>query len=333
MWLYSIARRIIMFSLLLASLSNDVDAFLFVFCIFLMWPSCRKVRKMIETFITSHNRTLLMSHTLFLIAAITIFSMSSIPSTYEADYSGVKVMVIGTHHFVPSGQDVYNISVNDIHTAKRQAEILALVQRMETFKPTKIAVELTLEHEAAFNKDYADYIDGKYTLSGNEREQLGMRLAARLGHKKLYAVDAITSWSMEALDEASVAGNEESLLQYVLQTKVPKLLKDVQDLENSDAATVTDILKYLNSDWYKRKHSVYGLLARVGTRDNHAGAELAGSWYLRNLKIAANIQDIIEKDNERVLVLFGAAHRMPIEKGLMDMGIPVVDPTTEIFQE
>jgi uncharacterized protein DUF5694 len=64
-----------------------------------------------------------------------------------------------------------------------------LMEVLKRFRPTKIAVESDAGSDR-IPKRYADYIAGKYQLTANEIDQVGLRLAKELGHKTLYAVDA-----------------------------------------------------------------------------------------------------------------------------------------------
>ena len=61
-----------------------------------------------------------------------------------------------------------------------------MTEVLKRFHPTKIAIESvgTLRVD-----QYADYLAGKHTLSRNEIEQIGFRLAKDLGHHTVYPVD------------------------------------------------------------------------------------------------------------------------------------------------
>ena len=50
------------------------------------------------------------------------------------------------------------------------------------------------------------------------------------------------------------------------------------------------------------------LLTYVNTKDNYEGADAAGDFYLRNLKMFANINRVNVSDNDRILILSGATH-------------------------
>ena len=99
-----------------------------------------------------------------------------------------QVMVLGTYHMANPGHDMYNLHADDVRSPKRQQELAHLADVLAKFQPTKIAVEADADSKkvpAAFQ----DYLAGKHELSQNEIEQIGFRLAKRLGHKELYPVN------------------------------------------------------------------------------------------------------------------------------------------------
>ena len=59
---------------------------------------------------------------------------------------------------------------------------------LKKFRPTKIAIETDFGSKPV-KLQYCDYLAGKYTLSRNETNQIGYRLAKELGHRAVYPVD------------------------------------------------------------------------------------------------------------------------------------------------
>ena len=57
------------------------------------------------------------------------------------------------------------------------------------YKPTQVAVEWPAKDQATLDKMYNDYLHGKYVLSRSERDQIGLRLAAKLRLSRVAAVD------------------------------------------------------------------------------------------------------------------------------------------------
>jgi Family of unknown function (DUF5694) len=82
----------------------------------------------------------------------------------------------------------YNMQADDVQLPRRQREIAQLIEVLKRFHPTKIAIEADTQSQKV-GKEYADYLAGKYTLSRNEIDQIGYRLAKELGHRAVFPVD------------------------------------------------------------------------------------------------------------------------------------------------
>lgn len=100
-----------------------------------------------------------------------------------------EILVLGTYHMANPGHDIHNLHADDVLSPKRQQEIAQLIAVLKRFRPTKIAIEADAGSKKVAQQ-YADYLAGTYTLSTNEIDQLGYRLAKELGHKAIYPVDA-----------------------------------------------------------------------------------------------------------------------------------------------
>jgi hypothetical protein len=125
-----------------------------------------------------------------LIFGLTVAScISALAQAEPAAAQRTEVLVLGTYHMANPGHDIFNMQADDVLAPKRQAEMAQLMEVLKRFRPTKIAVESDAGSDR-IPKRYADYIAGKYQLTANEIDQVGLRLAKELGHKTLYAVDA-----------------------------------------------------------------------------------------------------------------------------------------------
>src|SRR6266850_685907 len=98
-----------------------------------------------------------------------------------------EVLVLGVYHMSNPGRDVFNMKADDVLAPKRQREIAELIEVLKKFQPTKVAIEA--DPDGPRVGQYANYLAGKRTLTGNEIEQLGFRLAKEMGHKTIYPVD------------------------------------------------------------------------------------------------------------------------------------------------
>ena len=222
-----------------------------------------------------------------------------------------EVMVLGVFHFTGGGQDMINPEVDDFLSDRRQAEIAAVLDRLEAFAPTRIAIELTPEHEAGFNDRYRAYRDGAHELGVNERQQLGMALAARLGHDRLYAVDYARGMDFNAMMGAAQEAGQMALI-----GEFQSYVGDIQAWieENSRLEfTVLERIQRMNSPEIVEGHDLYLILAQMGSLDNPAGAVEMEGWWGRNMRIFANIAYIAEP-GERVLVIYGSGHKALLEE-------------------
>ncbi len=107
----------------------------------------------------------------------------------EPPAARAQVLVLGVYHMSNPGRDIFNMKADDVLAPKRQAEIAQLIEVLKSFQPTKIAIEADMWSKRV-GQQYSDYLAGKYTLSRNENDQIGYRLARELGHKTVYPVDA-----------------------------------------------------------------------------------------------------------------------------------------------
>jgi hypothetical protein len=118
---------------------------------------------------------------------LVVFSMSLSSSAQSPARS--EVLVLGTYHMPNPGRDLHNMQADNVLSPKRQQEIAQLIEVLKKFQPTKIAIEAEFGSQHV-DHEYSDYLAGKYTLSPNEIDQIGYRLAKELGHRAVYAVDA-----------------------------------------------------------------------------------------------------------------------------------------------
>ncbi len=218
-----------------------------------------------------------------------------------------EVMVLGTFHFDNPGRDLINVETDDVLTKKRQAEIQAVVDGLAEFKPTKIAVELTPGHEASLNATYAAWRRGEHELTRNERQQLGMRLAAAAGHDRLYAVDVSVDLDFDAAFAAGGRAGQDKLLARLAQER--ESIMEIATAMQGPDLSIGESLRHHNGRIFDEGNGPYLLMAGLGSNDNPAGAEMVAQWYRRNLLIFANILRLIESDDERILVIYGSGHR------------------------
>jgi hypothetical protein len=216
-----------------------------------------------------------------------------------------EILILGTYHMANPGHDVFNMAADDVLAPKRQAEIGELLEVLKRFKPTKIAIESAVYLDRR-PKQYADYLAGKYTLTQNEIEQIGFRLAKELGMKAICPVDIDGEFPLQRVINYAKANGQSQILDGIM-AEIGEMVKQQDAYLHSHSVLKT--LLYMNDDkQVARDVGFYFREARLGDPADYAGPDLLTSWYQRNIRIYNNIAKIIESPTERVLVIYGAGH-------------------------
>lgn len=231
-----------------------------------------------------------------------------------------SLMVLGTAHLANNNRDVLRTDVDDVMSPTRQAEIAAVVEALARWRPTRIAVEIKTKDQAALDRRYADYRAGTYALTANEMDQIGLRLAARLGHERVYAIDWNDMPPGEEADYNWIEGAEAAGEQArMAELRDPARGQRVTDLVTS--RPIPEWLAVMNSpDYLRGMHQPYYDFALLGTPEGGQGANWVGAWHGRNLKIFANLVRLAETPGERVLVIYGAGHAFLLNRFAEESG-------------
>jgi Family of unknown function (DUF5694) len=238
---------------------------------------------------------------IFLVLAAVAISISS---RAQSD-ARPEILVLGTYHMSNPGHDVYNMQADDVQSPKRQQEIAELIEVLTRFHPTKIAIEAdTTSQKVA--KEYSDYVAGKYALSRNEIDQIGYRLAKKLGHHAVFPVDVDGDFPWQRLVNYAKANGRADKLD-TISAGWGTQVKEQGDFLRSH--TVLEMLEYMNSDSRAAKDiALYYATVPYGDPLDYAGPDLLAAWYQRNIRIYNNIVKLIESPNDRILVIYGAGH-------------------------
>ncbi|HEY5883806.1 MAG TPA: DUF5694 domain-containing protein [Pyrinomonadaceae bacterium] len=243
-----------------------------------------------------------MSKSLLLTSLLMISSLSI--AAQPANENRAEVLVIGVYHMANPGRDVFNMQADDVLAPKRQAQIAELIAVLRKFQPTKIAIEADMYGRRT--QEYADYLAGKHTLSRNENDQIGYRLAKELGHKAIYPVDADGDFPFKRfMNYAKASGRTKEV--ETLMSDIGTMVKAQNEYLLSH--TILETLLYMNTDTKVAENvGYYYRQAHFSEPGDWAGADLLADWFRRNVRIYSNIIRLIDSPNERVLVIYGAGH-------------------------
>jgi glutaredoxin-related protein len=237
---------------------------------------------------------------------LTVLAPESLMASHGHDFSRPDLLIVGSPHLANNNRDVVQTQLEDVRTPKRQREIKALVDGLARYRPTRIAVERPVEGQAELDARYADWRAGKAELAPNEIEQIGFRLAAKLGLSHLDAVDwngtapmAEVDWDYAAWAQAHGQGAQ-------VQARRARLQQDYDAVELRMRCTnIAEWYRFRNTPKFRDDDNArYFDIATLGA----PGANwLGGYWYMRNLRIVTQIRKI-SGPQDRVLVLYGAGH-------------------------
>lgn len=130
--------------------------------------------------------------------------------------------------------------------------------------------------------------------SNDEIVQLGFRIAKKLQHPRLYAVDEDLEMSDELMDKISSQLSPDSYIQRINAL-----------LENTD--TFEEQIRILNKKEYRLIDHNFFLAMNKANVGNYEGTQLMVQWYDRNLRLYSNIQNLA-KDGERIMLIIGSSH-------------------------
>lgn len=267
-------------------------------------------------------------------AAIVLLSLALAPWANAAAQDAAPAadfLFLGSYHMDNPGRDVHNTKADDVLAEKRQREIAEVVRLVERYRPTRIMIETNAARQERVDGEFAASCHGDRPLDGDEREQLGYRIACNLGLDGVVAVD----WNDlgPIADENSVnylaaierAGQQEERARH-MQIGKANNARSQQILDNG---SVRDMLLHLNSpQWLADNAHAYFRIGLYGTAADPAGANWMMLWFGRNQQIFNNIVRHTEP-GDRVLVIYGAGHGNLLRQLARDSGFyRVHDATT-----
>jgi hypothetical protein len=254
------------------------------------------------------------------------------------DDAPIKVMPIGTVHLDNPGRDVNNPKVPDVLTPRKQQELKALRDSLAQFQPTKMAIEVRRRHQGALDSLYRAFRAGRLDTSfavgdfvsvRSEQYQLGFRLAKRLGHERVWAVDHMVPMDMGKVF-AYAKKNDPALAKALSSFSGGPLMTELDRLLQQE--TLGALYRFLNRpETVERFRAPYTRMATAGAErppadSAYVGADVVAQYHKRNLRIFANLVATAEP-GDRIITIFGAGH-MPYLRPLIEASpeIQFVDP-------
>lgn len=232
-------------------------------------------------------------------------------------------MMVGGPHL----NQVYKPSnpTTDVLTPKRQAELAAVCDQLQRYKPDAIMVEELPARQGRIDSLYALYRQGKLDFAAmpdgrSETYQLGFVLGKRLGLERIHCVNSEGGTSQSILHE----GTNIKLYQDATAEHRAYYAPTFRRWEK-DSVTMAGLLSFANSRTFlEQLHTlVYRTAARVtnGTlksdpmvdstfiKPRYVGAEFISVIYNRDLKIYSNmVTTQMATGSKRILTIIGARH-------------------------
>ena len=239
----------------------------------------------------------------------------------------IQIVLLGTFHFGTTTDK--NKQEFDALAETRQAEIRQVDALLAKYNPDKIFVEHEPDQQLKWDKIYADYKRGIEPAGNdlrNEIFQIGIK-TAKLNNKSagVICVDfQVPTDFQAALDNAKtdVERNYIKQVQAIKDAPEPKntnekfLFLPFQGSKNFKVLKLADVnlrdyYLWLNSpEALLRNHYIndHYLALALGEGGDYIGAEYETVWYNRNLKIFTNILRNASLEDNRYLLIIGAAH-------------------------
>lgn len=243
----------------------------------------------------------------YLLSQPTVIDGGAAPMTWaECRPEQAEVMVLGTFHFAQYDDYV------DVLEPARQEQLDDVLDNLEGFAPERIAVEYPHARAARLDSAYRRYRARPADSVGsrNEIQQVGFRLARRLGHERVHPVDVrLDLWhdSIEVFDERWPDARSDLRGRWDVRYRSP-------DPDELAGRPLGEILVAANRDRPPAQGRLYGRFLPLVKEEVYAGALKLRPWYDRNLRIVQNLFRALESEDGRVLLVIGSAHAQVLKQ-------------------
>jgi hypothetical protein len=222
-----------------------------------------------------------------------------------------QVMVLGSYHFSNPGRDVANLQADDVMSQRRQREIRILADTLAEWRPTKVVIERVVPAPRFVDPRYEDYENALATYR-SEGVQIGYRVAKMLDHPAVYGFDEQPEgdepdyFPMGQLMEFANRNDQQDIVSGLVGIVEAKVAEEQAAMEGRSIAG--NLLLHNDPQALASMHDrlYYGLL-QIGDGEDQPGAVLNAMWYMRNAKMFAKM-DLVVEPGDRVLMIVGSGH-------------------------
>lgn len=229
--------------------------------------------------------------------------------TVYNDVARPSLLFVGTPRFHNPTHNIINTTVPDVRTPARQVELDIVATALSAFCPTRVAVVWTANRQAFLDERYTAYRSGRYQAQATETEQIGFRVASKIGLSRIDAVDWSYAPPGDQRDYDFQRWVEENGDIAAFKDMINK--NEAEAVENSafmEGAPVSAWLRKLNEAETRRKlRSDYYYVATLGDETTNPGAAWVGTFYARNLRILNNLRMLASPD-DRIIAVYGAGN-------------------------
>lgn len=238
----------------------------------------------------------------------------STPMKYPGEFypqDRAKVLLVGTFHFnFPGLDEVRTAAENQIDVLEepKKSEVTDLVNYLKAFGPNRIALEAT--DAARLNRLLDEYKSGEHRNKRSEVYQVGLRLATELGLDTVYAIDAGSVDNDIYQRDSSLYRSLFNDIDTGAEDPYWEMAKTYFGYREQQLPKVSliDFFKHLNTREVHNANFGLYLTGSFATGGGQGADRLSMWWYNRNLRIFANLINLTEGPDDRILVLIGNGH-------------------------
>jgi Family of unknown function (DUF5694) len=226
--------------------------------------------------------------------------------TGEVPRGRIPVLLVGSFHMDNPGQDAAGVVVDDVLAPERQAQLEDVADRLAGFAPTKVLVEAPW-NDAEIQTRYVRHRTAGAALRRSEVEQVGFRVAVRLGHDTIWPIDVSDVFFDPEVERVAAADPEHGWL-YAGALSAAKRMVAEQQSWLTDSTIASTLCRMNEPGALHDALAVYiRFLTPIVAAPIYPGPDMVAAWYRRNLRILSHLYRI-SAPGDRLLVVFGQGH-------------------------